>query len=149
LLDEDRSLAHREEGLLVQPFVPEAAVKALAHTILPRHRCVVDRDFRTFARLRLPGFKEATRADSLYSNYRNGLVHEARLKNGCQFQLGLARTCDDRGPAMVVDPARLLAEVRAAVAALVAEMRESAAFRREMVRYIEREFAFELGKGVS
>src|SRR5207249_6584071 len=35
LLDEDRGFAHREEGLLVQAFVPEPAVKALAHAVLP------------------------------------------------------------------------------------------------------------------
>lgn len=35
LLDEDRGFARREKGLLVQAFVPEATVKALAHAVLP------------------------------------------------------------------------------------------------------------------
>src|SRR5947207_3174994 len=35
LLDDDRGFVHREERLLVEALVPEAAVKALAHAILP------------------------------------------------------------------------------------------------------------------
>src|SRR6266498_3941924 len=35
LLDDDRGFAHREKRLLVETLVPEAAVKALAHPILP------------------------------------------------------------------------------------------------------------------
>src|SRR5712692_7298267 len=36
LLDDDRRFAHGKERLLVETLVPEAAVKALAHPILPR-----------------------------------------------------------------------------------------------------------------
>src|SRR2546425_211422 len=36
LLNEDRGFVHREEGLLVEALVAEAAVKALAHAVLPR-----------------------------------------------------------------------------------------------------------------
>src|SRR3989454_10293526 len=36
LLDEDRGFVHGKERLLVETLVPEAAVKALAHAILPR-----------------------------------------------------------------------------------------------------------------
>src|SRR3989442_13838357 len=36
LLDEDRGFVHGKERLLVETLVPEAAVKALAHPVLPR-----------------------------------------------------------------------------------------------------------------
>src|SRR6059036_4307195 len=36
LLDDDRRFVHGKERLLVKTLVPEAAVKALAHPILPR-----------------------------------------------------------------------------------------------------------------
>src|SRR6266540_6778339 len=35
LLNDDRGFVHREESLLVEAFVAEAAVKALAHAVLP------------------------------------------------------------------------------------------------------------------
>src|SRR6266436_7877147 len=36
LLDDDRRFVHGKERLLIETFVPETAVKALAHAILPR-----------------------------------------------------------------------------------------------------------------
>jgi hypothetical protein len=101
-------------------------------------------DFRTFARTRLPSFKGLPAATLLYDNYRNGLVHEARLKNGCQFALGLNRTLDTSGAFPVVDAARLLQELRESVYALVEEMRASKPFREQLVTYVRREFAYEL-----
>jgi hypothetical protein len=101
-------------------------------------------DFRTFARTRLPGFKALPKATLLYDSYRNGLVHEGRLKNGCQFALGLDRTLDTTGRFPVIDVARLLQEVRDAVHGLVEEMRASQPFRQQLVAYLRREFADEL-----
>src|SRR5262249_8779171 len=80
-----------------------------------RLRRVTNRDFRTFARHLLPSFAERNAADILWQNYRNGLVHEGRLKEGCQFELGGEATLNLTGPAPRVDPARLVAEVRAAL----------------------------------
>src|SRR5690242_6034461 len=41
-------------------------------------------DFRIFAHQRLKSFGDPRNAKILYDKYRNGLVHEARLKDGCQ-----------------------------------------------------------------
>lgn len=109
-----------------------------------RLRRVTNRDFRTFARHLLPSFAELNAADILWQNYRNGLVHEGRLKEGCQFELGGEATLNLTGPAPLVDPARLVAEVRAALDQLLKEMKESAPFRREVAKLLWREFRKEL-----
>jgi hypothetical protein len=112
-----------------------------------RFRRKSSRDFRTFARSRLASFRELPDATLLYDAYRNGLVHEARLKKGCQFALGLGRTLDNTGAFPVVDPERLLHEVRDAVYVLVEEMRGSESFREQLIKYVRREFAYELNAG--
>src|SRR5689334_16275337 len=58
-------------------------------------------------------------AGVLYDAYRNGLVHEECLKEGCQFALGLDRTLDRTGAFPVVDAGLLLHKVRKAVCDLV------------------------------
>ena len=109
-----------------------------------RLRRTTAKDFCTFARMRLSSFKRLPAAQLLYDDYRNGLVHEARLKNGCQFALGLGRTLDVTGVFPVIDAARLLQEVRDAIHALVDEMRASKPFREQLVTYVRREFAYEI-----
>jgi hypothetical protein len=104
----------------------------------------VRRDFLAFARTRLPSFKSETAAKRLYEDYRNGLVHEARLKAGCFFAVGVGRTLDEQGTFPVIDVARLFDEVRQAIHQVVDEMEGSEAFRGELVRYVGTTFAREL-----
>lgn len=100
-------------------------------------------NFLTFVRARLPTFKEERNASLLYEEYRNGLVHEGRLKKGCQFALGLGRTLDTTGAYPVIDAGGLLNEVRGAIHQLVKEMQGSKPFREQLVRYVRRKFAYE------
>lgn len=113
-----------------------------------RYRRTVSEDFRTFVKLRLPSFASDRDSDTLYYQYRNGLVHEARIKNGGEFRLDQAATLEVSTAGPIVDPARLLTEVRAALDQLVAEMKGSAPFRREFTKLLKREFAFELQDAV-
>ncbi len=106
----------------------------------------VGKNFSTFVRIRLPSFRDRKRATLLYEKYRNGLVHEARLKEGCQFSFGLNGTLDMSGKFPVVDPSLLLGELRGAIGALIQEMRDSKAFQKELVKYVRREFAYEIGR---
>lgn len=128
-------------------LITVAAIDAMSRLYFGpnRLRRVTNRDFRTFARHLLPSFGKPKAADLLWENYRNGLVHEGRVKEGCQFELGRQTTLDLTGPLPLIDPARLLAEVRAALQQLVKEMKESASFRREMAKLLRREFRYELG----
>lgn len=125
-----------------------AAIDAMSGLYFGPNRAkrVVRRDFPTFARQLLPSFSSEERADILYEKYRNGLVHEGRLKDGCQFELGRKETFDDSGPVPVIDPAHLLDEVRGALDRLVVEMLASEPFRQEFTRLLKREFSFELGE---
>lgn len=106
---------------------------------------VVRKDFRAFTRLLLPSFRDPNAATILYEKFRNGLVHEARLKDGCQFQLGLSATLDLSGMVPVVNPDRLLHEVQGALDVVVTEMKASQPFRVELAKLLRREFAYELG----
>jgi hypothetical protein len=97
-----------------------------------------------FARVRLPSFDSEARAQLLYDDYRNGLVHEARLKRGCVFALDVGRPLDEGGTFPVIDVARLFDEVQRAIHQVIDEMEESEAFRSELVRYVSTTFAREL-----
>ena len=109
-----------------------------------RGRRFVNRDFRTFTCRLLPSFSSQEYADILYEKYRNGLVHEGRLKDGCQFELNRSMTLDNSGPVPVIDPARLLQEVREALNRLVDDISASEPFRREFARLLKNEFTYEL-----
>jgi hypothetical protein len=101
-------------------------------------------DFEFFVRGLLPSFVEPVNARILYEKYRNGLIHEARLKDGCQFELGRSRTFDSTGPTPIIDPASLIAEVRAALKQFVSELRGSSQFLVEIAKCLREEFSFEL-----
>jgi hypothetical protein len=126
-----------------------AAIDALsifAHGPNRQYR-IVWKDFQAFARTRLPSFRDRQHARLLYDNFRNGLVHEARLKEGCQFAFGTSSTLDLSGAYPVVNPALLQSELERAAEMLVQEIRESAPFREQLVMYIQREFAKDLRSG--
>jgi hypothetical protein len=129
-------------GLLVL-----AAVDAMSRLYfgLNRPSRKVKIDFPTFVRLFLPSFSAPASAEILYDKYRNGLVHEARLKDGCQFELGRAQTFDNTGPTPIIDPRHLVAKVRSALDKLVSEMNASQTFRSEFAKCLREEFRYELG----
>jgi hypothetical protein len=109
-----------------------------------RRRRRVVRDFVLFARHHLPSFQTEGHAALLYDSFRNGLVHEGRLKNGAQFELGRDTTLSLVGGLPVIAPDRLVGEVAAALEGMVNQLRSSVNFRRELTTLLRREFAFEL-----
>lgn len=70
--------------------------------------------FRRFAHEELPSFSLPL-ADRLYTDFRNGLVHEARIKNGGQFSLDVESTAKEEDGLMLINPKQLAVEVRASV----------------------------------
>jgi len=76
-----------------------ACIDAASHFAHGANRAkrLVGRDFKTYARTRLSSFRKPNDAALLYDEYRNGLVHEARLKNGCQFSLNIGNTLNTTG----------------------------------------------------
>ena len=70
----------------------------------------------------LKSFNDANIAQRFYDEIRNGLVHEARLKNGAQFTLApaISETVTIRiGDVLLINPKLLLTEVRVALDAYV------------------------------
>jgi hypothetical protein len=58
-------------------------------------------------------------SERFYDECRNGLVHEGRLKAGAQFSFERGQTVDHAGALLIVNPAHLIDEVRAALRAFV------------------------------
>ena len=70
---------------------------------------------KRFARTELKSFPNDGLAARFYEDFRNGLVHEARIKEGGQFSLEIGSTVEDLGGLMLINPARLAAELRASI----------------------------------
>lgn len=71
--------------------------------------------FRRFAREELKSFASDDHAQRFYEEFRNGLVHEARLKEGAQFSLEIGATVQNVDGLLLVNPELLAAEVRSAL----------------------------------
>ncbi len=71
--------------------------------------------FRKFVAEELKSFSGAGITQRFYDEFRNGLVHEGRLKNGAQFSLEIAGTVETLDGILVVNPKHLAAEVLSAL----------------------------------
>lgn len=80
----------------------------------------VGKRFQKFACEALRSFSDDALAKRFYEEFRNGLVHEGRLKNGAQFSLQTRATVEPVDGILLVNPTYLAAEVRSALDAYVA-----------------------------
>ena len=71
--------------------------------------------FEKLACEQLQSFRSEELAQRFYDEVRNGLVHEALMKDGAQFSSDTEATVEDIEGYLIVNPARLAAEVRAAL----------------------------------
>lgn len=81
----------------------------------------VEERFRKFATEELPSFSNGN-GDLAYwfwERFRNGLVHQAELKDGAQFSLQITATVVSLNGFLLVNPVYLAEEVRAALDAYV------------------------------
>jgi hypothetical protein len=62
---------------------------------------------KRFAREQLKSFPTEALATRFYDDFRNGLVHEARIKEGGQFSLEIGGTVEELSGVMLINPARL------------------------------------------
>lgn len=127
-----------------------AAIDALSRLYFGpnRQHRRVGQDFTLFATWLLPSFRDPQAAQILYERFRNGLVHEAGLKEGAQFELGRSATLEYIGQLPVIDPARLTAEVHAALLVIASEIRHNPRTHHEVAGLLRREFQFELADAV-
>jgi hypothetical protein len=59
----------------------------------------------------LPSFSDPQNSKRFYDDFRCGLVHEARIKNGCEFSTAYDETVHLEDGAMVVHPEKLHTEI--------------------------------------
>src|SRR5574341_1198917 len=64
----------------------------------------VGKRFKEFTTKALPSFSEGDLAERFYDEFRNGLVHEARLKKGAQFSLETEATVQQLDGLLLVNP---------------------------------------------
>ena len=128
-----------------------AAIDALSrYDAAPRRagRRRVGEEFKTFVRDELPSFDTDEAINDLWDRYRNGLAHEARLKDGAEFSLQDQATYTRRGQLVRINPSGLLSEVRGALSRFVAVVTADDLARQQFADLLAADFTFEL-TGVS
>lgn len=105
----------------------------------------VGAEFREFVTSQLRSFPSDQLAKRLFKEFRNGLSHEARIKNGGEFSFGLKQTVCLLGGRLCINPDYLLREVEDALARQMAELAENAAKRRHAAERLRRLFWKEFG----
>ena len=105
----------------------------------------VGADFRRFACRELRSFVSGDLTQRLYDDFRNGLSHEARIKNGGEFSFNWPQTVRHLGGRLCINHARLLEEVEEALDRQIAELTENEAKRVEAAERLRALFAKELG----
>jgi hypothetical protein len=89
----------------------------------------------------LSSFAAPDLAARFYDEFRNGLVHEARLKRGGQFSLERDRTVEVLGGVLLVNPRRLVDEVRDSLTQWVTELCTDDTKRAKLATLLRRDFA--------
>jgi hypothetical protein len=106
---------------------------------------MVGTEFRRFARHRLQSFVSGDLTQRLFDDFRNGLSHEGRIKNGGEFSFDPPQTVRHLGGRLCINPAHLLNEVEDALALQIAELKENTVQRAKAVERLRSLFAKEFG----
>jgi hypothetical protein len=95
--------------------------------------------FIGFARASLPSFLNAESAQRLYYDFRNGLVHEGRIKSGGQFSFDYAQTVSLIQNVLLINPHYLADELTTALDGFVALLGGNNAERRRVVGLLKQD----------
>jgi hypothetical protein len=138
-LNPARELAKSEyafaSGLLVV-----CAIDALAKIQNGR----VGNRFQKWVAEELKSFKDNEIAKRFYDDFRNGLVHEARIKNGGEFSLEQNTTVQVKCSIMKINPFRLCEEVNTALSRFIKLLHDDDNTRSSFIGILNREFKNEL-----
>jgi hypothetical protein len=99
---------------------------------------------RDWCKRRIPSFSSARMRDRFTEDFRNGLVHEARVKNGSEFDLQIRRAAILEPSRLVVNPHLLANEVSAGLATFIAILESDFAANQGFVHRVLSEFHYEL-----
>ncbi len=105
----------------------------------------VGADFRRFAREELQSFHTGELAQRLYDEFRNGLSHEARIKNAGEFSFDWPQTVRLVGGRLCVNPEWLLREIEAAPDRQIAELSRDDEKREKAAERLRTLFTKEFG----
>ena len=97
--------------------------------------------FRKFLDVELTSFSDPCIAARFYDEFRNGLVHEGRLKKGAQFSFKFAQTVQSIEELLVVNPRSLADEVRSALGSYVDLLERNESKRTKLARKLKRDLA--------
>ncbi len=129
-----------------QPFAAGvllvSAIDALARLRSPIR---VGARFRNFVMSELRSFSSELLAQRFYDDFRNGLVHEGRVKRGSQFSLGIPETVAEFDAILVVNPKYLAQEVRVALGSYVTILEHDANERKKFAEVVNKDFADDRG----
>jgi len=138
----ERSYAFAAGLLLVSTIDFMAGLQHSAEGLAERN---VGADFRRFARHELQSFQTGDLAQRLYDEFRNGLTHEARIKNAGEFSFDWPQTVRLAGGGLCINPTYLLREVEDALDRQIAELSWDDAKRKEAADRLRVLFAKEFG----
>ena len=101
----------------------------------------VGRRFQKFVGEELRSFSGDGLAQRFYDNFRNGLVHEGRVKRGGQFSLETNTTLQEIGELLLINPMCLAEEVRAALDSYIAFLGRVDNERRRLVDALRQDYS--------
>lgn len=103
----------------------------------------VGSDFNQFVREHLPGVSGVA-SDRLYDEFRNGLFHEARIKNAGEFSFDRKQSAWLSADRLCINPEYLLHEVEECLAARLTLLQQDESARIRLARRIRSLFQAEL-----
>jgi len=100
--------------------------------------------FRSWCIEFLPSFSSEKYASYFYRDFRNGLIHNARIKNGGEFTLDINCTMKHQGTIISINPLYLASEIDKALSRYIDCLRSNTGFKNKFVELILKDFKFEL-----
>ncbi len=118
------------------------AIDALAR--YENHREARDIRFTAWIADHIPDLRTPPLAKRFHEDFRHGLVHEGRVKNGGQFSFDTAEAVVAEDGVLIVNPSYLLPPIRSGLHAFATRLLSDHAHYRGFVQLLEREFRAEL-----
>lgn len=103
----------------------------------------VRKRFEKFTREQLRSFSSGDLAKRLYDDFRNGLVHESRVKNGGQFSLDVGETVIQSDGILIVNPTCLAQETSVALRSYVHLLQMDNAERKKLAERLNKDISEE------
>lgn len=104
----------------------------------------VRKRFKNWVKENINSFNNYKTREIFFENFRNGLVHEARIKNGGEFSLEIKKTVENKGQILLVNPKLLAKEVLDALKNYISLLKENDNIRKEFLEKIKTDFEYEI-----